>query len=377
MPASNSSHLVLVGAGHSHLEVLRRFGRRPLDGVELAVISPGRHHLYSGMVPGYLAGTYTEEQIAVDVEELTRRAGGRHLRGRTAGLAADRRLVLVEDDRGQVREVPYDFVAFAVGSNTAGAEQPAVARHAQLAKPIGRAVELRRRMLELASREEPGDVTVVGGGAGGCEVALAAAAVFAAAAPPHRVSIVESAKEILAGYSARFRRKALRLLDGRGIARRTGSRVAAVHSAEVELENGSRIPSRLTIWLTGPVAWPIFRGSGLPVDERGFLLTDGALRSIADPRVFASGDCGTLACHPGTPKAGVYAVREGPVLWRSLAAALSGGEPPRYRPQKGFMSILNTADGRALLSYKGLASHSRWAWLLKDRIDRRFVARYR
>jgi NADH dehydrogenase FAD-containing subunit len=97
---------------------------------------------------------------------------------------------------------------------------------------------------------------------------------------------------------------------------------------------------------------------------------------VADPRIFAVGDCGTLASHPGTPKAGVYAVREGPVLWESLKAAIRGGEPPRYQPQHGFLSILNTGDGRALLDYKGIVSHSRWAWRLKDRIDRRFMARY-
>ena len=69
-------------------------------------------------------------------------------------------------------------------------------------------------------------------------------------------------------------------------------------------------------------------------------------------------------------------MREGPILWQSLKAAMTGGESPRYVPQKGFLSILNTGDGRALLDYKGLVSHSRWAWRLKDRIDRRFMARY-
>jgi NADH dehydrogenase FAD-containing subunit len=109
------------------------------------------------------------------------------------------------------------------------------------------------------------------------------------------------------------------------------------------------------------------------------LLIDDSLRSVDDPRIFAAGDCGTLASHPETPKAGVYAVREGPVLWQSLKAAVmtgGGGEPPRYTPQTGFLSILNTADGKALLDYKGIVSHSRWAWRLKDRVDRRFMRKY-
>jgi selenide,water dikinase len=92
--------------------------------------------------------------------------------------------------------------------------------------------------------------------------------------------------------------------------------------------------------------------------------------------VWAAGDCATLADHPGTPKAGVYAVRQGPVLARNLRAALGDGAPAPYVPQRTFLSLLNTADGKALLRWHEVVSHSRVAWWLKDRIDRRFVSRY-
>ena len=261
-----------------------------------------------------------------------------------------------------------------MGSNTAGIDSPEVAGQAQRIKPLERVHALRQRLLDLA--EEEAAVAVVGGGAAGVEVALAIAAVLERAGRAHRITILESGEEILAGYRGRFRERARKILAKRGIAVRTGQRVAAVHAGEVETESGVRVPSRLTVWLTGAVAWPLFQDSGLPLDDRGFLLIDDALRSVADPRIFAAGDCGTLASHPETPKAGVYAVREAPVLWESLKAAVRGGEPPRYQPQQGFLSILNTGDGRALLDYKGIVSHSRWAWRLKDRVDRRFMARY-
>ena len=120
----------------------------------------------------------------------------------------------------------------------------------------------------------------------------------------------------------------------------------------------------------------MFRACGLALDARGFLLVSDSLHALDDRRVFGVGDCATLAAYPHTPKAGVYAVRQGPVLWESLRASLNGHPLPRYRPQSGFLSILNTADGKALLRYKRLVSHSRWAWQLKDWIDRRFMARY-
>jgi selenide,water dikinase len=367
--------LLLVGAGHAHLEILRRLAIDP-PGVALTVVSGAPRHHYSGMVPGYLQGTYSEEEISVDVPSLAARSGGHFVVGQAVGLDPQaRRVALASGD-----ELPYDLVSFAVGSQPAGVDDQAVAAHAQLIKPLGRVAELRARLLELAGRTEEGQrasVAVVGGGAAGVEIALAAARVLDDARLDRQLTILEAGPAILAGYTDRFRARASQVLAARGIAVRTGSRAIAVRPHEVEAADGSILPSDLTIWLSGAVAQPLFRSSGLPLDDRGFLLLDDALRSLGDPRVFAAGDCGTLARYPETSKAGVYAVREAPVLWQSLLAALNNGPAPRYRPQRGFLSLLNSADGRALLSYQGMVSHSRWAWRLKDWIDRRFMARYR
>jgi selenide,water dikinase len=152
--------------------------------------------------------------------------------------------------------------------------------------------------------------------------------------------------------------------------------VVEVGSKEVRLADGTRLPSHLTVWLTGPAATPIFQDSDLAVDSKGFLLVHESLQSMSEPTVFAVGDCATLQAFPDTPKAGVYAVRQAPVLWRSLLSTVAGATLPHYVPQSGFLSLLNTADGKALLRYKGIVSHSRWSWRLKDWIDRRFMNRY-
>ena len=443
--AGSSTRLVLAGVGHANLEVLRRFSSSALAGVDLTVISPGPLHLYSGMVPGYLRGTYRVEEIAVEVAPLVRDAGGRLLLGRAVGLDSHRRLVKVTGGVDEtatsaadasaregdgVREVPYDLVAFAVGSDAIGAAA-ASARGAGAVlscKPIGKAIELRRRLDLLAGDSQPpATVAVVGGGAAGVEIALAAVGRLQASAvgrlqasaagrlgtpaagrlqaspagrlgtsvaagrgtqaTGHRVLLLEAGATILADRSPRLRRRAEQVLERRGVELRTGAKVVDVSSpgeaaappsrAVLRLGSGEEISCDLVIWVTAATGWPLFREAGLPLDDREFLLVDDTLRSIADPRVFAAGDCATLTAFPGTAKAGVYAVREGPVLARGLRAALAGEEPPRYRPQRGFLVILNTGDGRALLSYKGFVSYSRWAFRLKDTIDRRFVAKYR
>ena len=368
--------LLLVGAGHAHLEILRRLILEPLPGVALTMVSLGGLQHYSGMVPGYLQGTYWEEEIAVRVPDLVRRAGGSFISGRAIELDRTRRTVRVETRQGEPLDVPYDAVSFAVGSDSAGADAPGVREEAQRVKPLERVVTLFHKLWDLAGSKEPISAVVVGGGAAGVEVALALSAVLVRTRTPHKVTIVEACADVLSSYPERFRRRARRVLERRGIAVWTGQRVVAVRAEEVETDQGERFPSRLTVWLTGAVAWPWFRDSGLALDPRGFLLINDALSSVDDPRIFAAGDCGTLVNHPRTPKAGVYAVREAPVLWESLKAAIQGGDPPRYVPQRGFLSLLNTGDGRALLDYKGMVSHGRWAWRLKDRIDRRFMRRY-
>ena len=342
--------------------------------VELTVVSLDDYHHYSGMVPGYLCGTYPEEAITVDLSALTQRAGGQFIKAQAIGLDPHRRTVQLAD----ADPIEYDLVSFNLGSQAVGAEVEAVKQHAVLVKPFSQATHLRQRIQKLSEEKQDGIcyVAVVGGGAAGFEVACALDAVLAQARRQRKVALFEASAGILDGYSDRFRNRAEHILDQKKIAVCTGQRVCRVHSNAIELEDGSTIPSDLTVWLSGAAASPVFHSSGLSLDDRGFLLVNNALHAIDDIHIFGVGDCATLAAYPHTPKAGVYAVRQGPVLWQSLTASLNNSPLPRYEPQSGFLSILNTADGKALLRYKNVVSYSRWAWKLKDWIDRRFMEKY-
>jgi selenide,water dikinase len=221
--------LLLVGAGHAHLEIMRRLAIDP-PGVELTVVSTGARHHYSGMVPGYLQGTYSEDEIAVDVPRLAAYSGGRFVAGRAVAIdPRARRVALASGD-----ELSYDLVSFAVGSDSAGADDPAIAPHAQRVKPLARVAEFRARLLDLAGRTEEGQrasVAVVGAGAAGVEVALAAARVLDDARLDRQVTLLDAGPQILAGYSDRFRARAREVLAFRDIAVATGSRATAVRAS--------------------------------------------------------------------------------------------------------------------------------------------------
>ncbi len=357
------------------MEIIRRLihlRRSSESWAELTLVSLSDKHHYSGMVPGYLSGTYREDEIAFDLPPLVYAAGGEFLQRRALGIDTSTRVVHLEAGK----TLAYDLVSFNLGSRTVGGE--ASLPHATLVKPMSQAVDLRRLILQLVhhSSGEDRHVVVVGGGSAGVEVACALAAVLDEAGCARDVWILEASERVLASYSESFRLSAERVLQGKRIRVRTGMRAVKVHRDAVELEDGSRMQSDLTVWLTGPQGPATFKGSGLDLDEGGFLLVDDSLRALSDPTIFGVGDCATLADYPDTPKAGVYAVRQAPILWKSLLSAIGRGPLPHYRPQEGFLSLLNTADGKALLRYKHSVSHSRLAWWLKNWIDRRFMARY-
>jgi len=367
--------LLLVGAGHAHLEVLRQFARRPIEACRLTVLSPVDRHVYSGMVPGFLAGQYRFQDASADVGAMVRAARGELVRGRAARFDAAARTVTTDDGRS----LDYDLVSFNVGSRTVRGDDPDVRAHAMVLKPFELVRDVRARLETMAARppSETPRVLVVGAGAAGFEVACAADAVLARGGHGECVTILEGGSRILPGYADRVASLALGALERRHIRVRTGQRVARVEAGAALLAGGERVEADLVLWLVGTTSMGTFEGCGLPLDDRGYLLVDGHLRSVVDRSVFAVGDCATLADHPETPKAGVYAVRETPILVANIVAALRGLPPPaRYVPQAGFLSLLNTCDGRAILRWKAVAAHARWCWWLKDRIDRAFMAHF-
>jgi pyridine nucleotide-disulfide oxidoreductase family protein len=368
------SSLLLVGGGHAHLFVLEALAREPWPGVEVTLVSPDSHHHYSGMVPGYLQGTYAEPQLRFDLEALCDLAGVRFRRGRVVAVAPGSGTITLEEGAS----LPFDMISFDIGSVPAGLDTPGVREHAATVRPMSRAVELRGRLDALIQSAAPGapvEVAVVGAGSGGFEVALAVEARIRSGGRTPRVRLLEEASEPLAEFEARVRRRGAAILAARGVELRTGARVTGVRADRVEVAEGPPIPSSLTIWLTGAAAPPVFE-AGVDADEAGFLRVDRTLRAVGGAPVWGAGDCIALEGHPGMPRAGVYAVRQGPVLARNLRAALDREEPESYTPQASFLSIMNTADGRGLLRWKGFVTHGRIAWWLKDWIDRRFMRRF-
>ena len=376
--------LLLLGGGHAHVHLLARAARSrlsPAGATELVLVSPHERQLYSGMVPGFLQGSYAEGDLSFDLPALAAAAGARWVQA-----PADRIDVAARTVEAGGERIDFDLLSLDVGSAPAGLATRGVSEHALTVRPMSRAVALRQRAEELfaAGRDLEVAVTVVGGGAAGVEVALALERLGRERSVLPRVTIVEATAALVPEFSPRVRRIVREVLAQRGVRVATGQPVTAVESEVVELADATRLRSQLTVWIAGAGAPELFARSDLPKDARGFLLVDATLRAVDGSPVFGAGDCIGLAGFPHLAKAGVYAVRQAPILDFNLRAALTGGltggltvdSPRLFRPQRSFLALLNSADGRAIWRWHGLAGHSRLAWWLKDRIDRGFMQRY-
>lgn len=362
-----SRDVVLVGGGHSHALVLRMLGMRPWLGVQVTLVSDVSHAPYSGMVPGHLAGVYSWEETHIDLRRLCAWAGVRLVRARVIGLDLERRRVRLEGRP----PLAFEVVSINVGSTPSVSQVPGAAEHAIPAKPVPRFLAAWDSVCQKAVLRTQ-RVVIVGGGAGGVEVALA---VKARLGRSGEVVLAHQGEAILPTHAAGVRRRVLAALESAGVTLLTGCAVASVEASGLVLADGRGVESDAVVWTTQASAPAWLRASGLEVDDAGFVVVEETLRSTSHPWVFAAGDCATVRTAP-RPKSGVFAVRAARPLFANLEHHLAGLPLRRWKPQARFLSLIGTADGRAVVSRGGWAASGAWAWRWKDRIDRAFMRKF-
>lgn len=371
--------LVLVGGGHSHVAVLKRFGMHPMPGVRLTVICREVHTPYSGMLPGLVAGHYSFDEAHIDLGPLCRFAGARLYHDEAIELDLTGQSVHCRDRP----PVQYDIVSINIGSTPRTSDVPGACGHVVPVKPINQFIAHWETLVDRVLRRDNGvRIGVVGAGAGGVEMLLAVqyrlrAELRARGRGDDHISysLFCDTAEILAGHNSRARHIFERVLHERGIDVFAADAVAQVSSGRLRTGRGTEHALDEILWVTAAGAAPWLAGSGLQVDAQGFIAVNDTLQSVSHPSVFAAGDIASVLHHP-RPKSGVFAVRQGRPLADNLRRALSGRTLRAFRPQRHFLSLITTGDRYAVASRGNWALEGRWVWRWKDRIDRRFMRKY-
>ena len=371
--------LVLIGGGHSHVAVLKRFGMKPVPGIRLTLVCRDAHTPYSGMLPGYVAGHYTYDEAHIDLGSLARFAGARFYHSTVTGLDVNAKSVIC-DNRPPV---VYDLVSINTGSTPTTAFVPGATETVMPVKPINLFLNRWETLRDRALNHEGAmKIAVVGAGAGGVEILLAIQfrlkqILQEAGRTDEQISytLFSNSAEIMPTHNPRVRSRFETALRDRDVVIHADDAVVRVSPGKIKTASGAEIEADEILWVTaaGAPSWPA--DAGLEVDEKGFIQVGDTLQSLSHPEVFASGDVATMVNHP-RPKSGVFAVRQGKPLERNLRRFLLGRPLVQFRPQKKFLSLVSTGDKYAVASRGKFSMQGKNIWLWKDWIDRRFMDKF-
>ncbi|WP_371154689.1 selenide, water dikinase SelD [Jannaschia sp. 2305UL9-9] len=360
--------LLLIGGGHAHASVLRRWGMNPLPGARLTVINPGPTAPYTGMLPGHVAGHYGRDDLDIDLVRLTRFAGAALIDGAATAIDPVARMVTVP---GRA-PIAYDVASIDVGIHAEMPGIPGFAAHGTGAKPLGLFADRWRAFLQdVTDRRSAPQVAVIGGGVAGVELSLAMAHALRAVDPQASVAVIESS-DGLTGTGAEARRRLRNAMTDLGVRLYADAEVSRIDEDRVVLSDGRTIAARFVTGAAGARPHDWLAHSDLPLED-GFVRVDSRLRVEGFDTLFAVGDCAHMT-HAPRPKAGVFAVRQAPVLHGNLRAALRGmGGLKPYEPQSSYLKLVSLGRKSALAEKAGLTVSGPWLWRWKDRIDRRFM----
>jgi len=370
---SPPKHLVFVGGGHAHLYALARTKAYRARDIQVTLIAPGPFW-YSGMGPGLLSGFYDEADDTVDLRRLVERQDGRFIEDWVTEIRPDENQVLT----GGGETIGYDALSLNVGSTVPEDFGTGDTRNGPVytVKPVKYFLDLRKR---IQSDEPPRGamtkVAVIGSGAAGCEAAANAVALLRNLGRESEIHLVSKTIRLLEDFPEPAGEMMHRWLCTHGVRLTLGLAVTAIADQKIVLEDRSSISFDYALVAVGVRPPPLIRASAIRTSDDGAMVVNQALQSLSHPNIFGGGDCVRLQGHP-LVRVGVYAVRQGPILFQNLMDYLTDGPLHWFRPQQHYLLILNCGDGTGLLAWRGYVFRNRLAFRFKDYLDRRFMARF-
>ncbi len=365
--------LILVGGGHAHLALLKQLEQGIPCGWRVQLVSPAGYQIYSGMLPGWIAGHYQLPECQIDLRQLCERGKIDFLLDKAVDIDAQRRCVMLASGL----TLTYDLLSIDVGSESDIADLALAGNKLIPIRPIDDFVLRWAQMIEMLKQGQALSIAVVGGGAAGIELALGMQYAKNQQNLQLQIHLVCSSKGVLPGFADNVRGRIQAILDCSGMqlhqSRATGT------TAGLQLENGKHISLDWIIAAPSVCAPAWLKSSSLALNEKGFIAVSEAQQSLSHRNVFAAGDiCSTPIEHA---KSGVHAVRAGPILAKNLLNVMQSEVAPAiapaiYQPKKTTLYLIATGSQYAVASWGKLSAQGYWVWRWKRWIDRRFVAKY-
>lgn len=362
--------LVLVGGGHSHALVLRKWAMNPLPGVRITLISPQAMTPYSGMLPGLIAGHYSFAETHIDLVKLSLWAKIRFIQGSVTAIDAETNTLTLENRPA----IEFDVVSIDIGS-TPNQQIEGSAEFTTPVKPISDFYQRWNHILNQVQQNKIKSLSVVGGGAGSVEVIMAMAFRLKEHSSSLQYHLVTSSDDILPTYNHSVIKRVKQQFQKYQIDIHTSSRVEKLDQGVIYCKNSDPIFTDEVIWCIQAAGSSWLKQSQLECDDAGFMKVRQTLQSLNYDHIFAAGDIANMIANP-RPKAGVYAVRQAEILFDNLRAVLLNQSLGDYKPQDGFLSLLALGEKQATGSKSIFSFSGDWVWRWKNSIDVKFMNQF-
>jgi NADH dehydrogenase FAD-containing subunit len=319
-------HLVLVGGGHAHMTVMVKLQDYIDGGHRVTLIGPSAHHYYSGMGPGLLGGTYLPQEIRFHVKKMVEDRGGTFVQDTVTRIHPDQKRLTLKSGA----QIEYDIVSCNTGSAVPADETRVAGDYLFSVKPIENLIKV-RQMIEAGLDNRTPRLIVVGGGAAALELVGNLWRMARQTRTEAAISVC-GGRQFLASLPAKAQAYARKSLAKRRIEVVEGAYVDRLEGGFAVLEDRREVVFDLALLAWGIEPSRLFRDSGLPTGADGGLRVNSYLQSVAYPEIFGGGDCISFEPQP-LDKVGVYAVRQNPVLYHNLLAAMEGRSLMAFQPQ--------------------------------------------
>ncbi|MGK7931164.1 MAG: FAD-dependent oxidoreductase [Microcystaceae cyanobacterium] len=370
-------NLVLVGGGHSHAIVLKLWSMNPLNGVRLILLSDVTQTPYSGMLPAYVSGFYTYEQTHINLPHLTQLAKADFKLAKAVDIDIDNQQVICNNNV----KLSFDVLSIDIGSTPTFASIKGDQSIIIPAKPVPQFLAAWHKILDNITNnlQESVIITIIGGGAGGIELALNMQSRLSSFIPnkDFTINLIHKGSVLLKSHNYRAGYLLKNTLIAKGINLFLQEEVIKIApNNQVICQSGLTLKSDYIFGVTQATAPNWLKSSQISTDKKGFILVKDTLQSLSHSNIFAAGDIATMV-NFNCPKAGVFAVRQGKPLFNNLQNFILNRPLNNYCPQKNYLALIGTGDRQAVAAWWKLAWKSPLLWQWKDRIDRQFMEQFR
>ena len=369
--APSSHDLVLIGGGHSQITVLKKFGMKQVPGLKITLINKNSTASYSGMIPGYIAGTYCKDETQINLLNLCKFANARLITDDVTGID----ILTKEIYLSNRSPVYYDTLSINSGGEPDINEIKGAKKYCIPIKPISNLIQVFDKIKNKIKGINKVSMAVVGGGAGGVEIALSLKKFLDLENKIEKnITLISKTNYLVSKSSVLTHRNALSLLQENNINVILGDEVIEFQKNGLKTKNSKNIKSEFNFLVTSISAPKWISQTRLKTTEKGFIEVNKYLQSN-NTNIFASGDISSIKNY-NLSKAGVYAVKQGPILYKNLRSKILKSRFSSYKPQKYYLSLIGDGQKEAIASWGPISFRSKWAWKLKRYIDEKFIKKY-